>query len=73
MKYVCLHIFPHTIVTKHIIHLGSFAQYKFKCFCLVYHVISLDGKWVHGTCQGEEVCNVQRLVEDIIWCQLFGQ
>ena len=39
-------------------------------FCMVYHVISLDGKWVHGTSQVKEVWYVQILMEDISGRQL---
>ena len=42
-------------------------------FWRVYHVIVLDGEWIHGTLRGEDVCDVLILVEDRRGLQSLGQ
>ena len=42
-------------------------------FCCVYNFMVFDGKWIHGTYQGEEVFNVLDLVEDRNRLKLHGQ
>ena len=45
------------------------SQYSDSIYLTIYfcvnHLMVLDGEWIHGTCQGEEVCNVMTLVEDM--------
>ena len=62
----------HTILTKHNVHFERLTQYT-SFFRLVYHVIVIDGKWIHGACIYEEVCNVLILVEDKSERQKLGQ
>ena len=63
---------PGGIVTKHIIHFESFAQYIIHHFFLVYRVIALDSEWINKMLI-QKVCNVQILVDDIIGHKPHGK
>ena len=49
-------------MSKHTMHLIIFEYYVHDLFSLAYHYKALDGEKVHGTCKGEEVCDIQIVV-----------
>ena len=61
VKDLSLCAISRTIVRNHIIHFEILAQYT-SFFWWLYHVIVIDGEWIYGTCQVEEVCNFLILV-----------
>ena len=72
--WIYIHMqFFRAISMKHINHIKRLIHYPPTYFFYIYHLMMLDGEWIHGTCLGEESFNVMNLVVDRSVCQLRGQ